>query len=161
MFISMSVLTVGKIQDSARVKRMFLEKKRQWESVGTEKKIYASLVAEKDGMVKLRNDMAEKIKGVSGRQKTETILKMISNVVPSFIFLNSVIYTEGSEKEEENIVLEGNVIDTDKAKVDILFNFYLQLEQSGYFSRVVVNKENEKKTEESMKLPDFIVTCYF
>ncbi len=161
MFIGMSVLSVGKIQDSARLKSTFLEKKQQWESVDSEKKMYASLVVEKDGMVKKRNDMAEKIKGVSGKQKTETILKIISNVIPSSVFINSAVYTEGSENEEENIVLEGNVSDTDKAKVDILFNFYLRLEQSGYFSRVIVNEENDKKTEESMELPDFIITCYF
>ena len=33
--------------------------------------------------------------------------------------------------------------------------------KSGLYSRVIVNEENDKKTEESVELPDFIITCYF
>ena len=136
------------------------EAKKRWNSTNNTQKEYVSLSNKKKNIITIRDEFAQKINSFSGRNDTYKILKLISNFVPTSITLYSLDYTENELGEPESIDIEGNVTDKDKDKDDELFNFYLKLEKSGYFSKVVV-EENKDESDETSDLPDFIITCHF
>lgn len=142
------------------IKNKLTEIKNKWETTDITKKKYAILLSEKENFVKVKNDLEEKIKYFSKNQKTDTILKLISNLIPQSISLNSISYSEEEKEKVRYIVMEGSVIDKSKSTDDILFDFYLSLENSKYFSKIVINKENIKDLKESENMPDFVITCY-
>lgn len=135
------------------------EVKDKWNSADVTKKQYVSLLNEKENIFEIKDDIEKKINSLSEGSETYNILKLISNFVPSSITLNTLDFTGKEAGESESIIIEGKVNDKNKNKDDELFNFYLNLEKSGYFSKVVV-EENSDESIESSNLPDFVITCY-
>jgi type IV pilus assembly protein PilM len=158
--LTISLFTHNTLKSFKEIKNKLTETKNKWETTDNTKKEFAVLLNEKENFVKVKNDLEEKVNYFSKNQKTDTILKLISNLIPQSISLNSINYSEEEKEKVRYIVMEGNIIDKSKSIDDILFNFYLSLENSKYFSKIVVNNENSKDLKESGNIPDFVITCY-
>ena len=154
-----SIFTLNILSINKEFDENLNEAKKIWNSANATQKEYVSLSNEKENKAKIRDEFVQKINSFSKRDDTHKVLKLISNFVPSSITLNILDYTENELGEPESIIIEGKVTDKSKNKDGELFNFYLKLEKSGYFSKVVV-EENNDELDETSNLPDFVITCY-
>ncbi len=158
-FIIVAIFSLNAFNNLKDVNNILNEVKRKWNSLNNTQKAYLSLQNEKQSLLKIREDFKIKINLFSEGNQAFNILKMVSNLIPSSITVNTLNYTEKGSGENENIIIEGKMTDKTKNRDDELYNFYLNLEKSGYFSNVIVEKTSGELNESS-NLPDFIVTCY-
>jgi len=157
LLIVLSVMSI-RIAGNARNIEAELDKiKVEFTALSPIQKDYNDLISQKNRIETMHQDLEKELILIEGKYTSQNIMKIISNMVPEDIALISLSYEGDFLKDgERKLNIEGKYSGAKEFGDNIIINFVLKIENSGFFKKVIMEKT---PVEDSGEANSFKVIC--